>query len=460
MSSCCQRSADVGRRLDLGWAVAAAVLVGGSLAFGADLPRDFTVHSRSGQFVVRSPYASASTLLQAIVTTNSALVTLAPDSLAVSCERIKKAVLRELDLADRWQGKVYVSIRPTLPRNATPGFVSTRFADGWHYALDVPEQIEPPLLVRAVVQVLLTEIANRTPGPHPPGIPLWLVEGLTGRLLATVGPDVVTTPTGTIAKLSPAVAQIQSGPRTPITFDHPQKMRAWLLDHPPLTFADLSLPAAEQLEGDAWQTYQHSAHILVTELQGLRAGRRCLVQTLSRLTSTLNWQTAFLEAFRPHFARFLDLEKWWSLTVTQFLVSDQPHAWTPTTTLHKLDEILRVRVTQQDSSDAPSRSADLRLQELIAKTPYKEHRAVVADRLSRLRTIALLAAPALVPLTQSYQTVLAHYLEQGARIGYNPRSKRQLAISAEYVVRETTRRLDELDRQRDRLRSVAPAAAR
>jgi hypothetical protein len=426
-------------------------------AQAGDLPRDYTVFSRSGQFIVRSPYASASTLFQPILTADSALLALAPDSLAVSCERVKTSVLRNLDLGDRWQGKIHVTIRPTLLRNANPGFVATRYADGWQYAVDLPEQIDPRVLVRTLVHALLTEIANRTPGPHAAEIPLWLVEGLTGRALTAVGPEVVTAPTGTVAKYAPGFAQLQSRSRKPITPDQPQRMRAWLLDHPPLTFAELSLPAPDQLRGDAWQTYQYSAQIFLGELENLPGGQRCLVRTLSRLTSSLNWQTAFLASFSTHFGRLLDLEKWWTVTATHFVQGDQPHAWTMETALEKLESLLRVRVTRQDSREAAARPVDVSLQELLTKTPFAGHRAVVIDRIHRLETVAVFAPQGLVPVAQSYRTVLANYFDLRPRAGFNPRSKREIAVNAEILLRQTVERLDELDRQRTRLRSPANA---
>jgi len=420
-----------------------------------------TVYSRSGQFVIHSAYATTPTLSQVGAPTNSARVTLAPDPLAVSCERIKAGVLRELDLADRWRSKVQVWIRSRLRSGTPPGFVATRYADGWQYTLDLPEQIEPPALVRAVVLALLTELANRQAGPRAAEVPLWLVEGLSARLGGMVGPDLVVVPTPLQSRVGESVGQLDLAPRTRVGAENLAEIRAWFLGRQPLSFAEISQPSPAQLVGEAYTTYRHSAQLLLDELQRLRQGRRCLQLLVFGLPRALNWQTAFLRAFSSHFDRLLDVEKWWTVATQSFLQGDQPNSWPRSVTLDKLVDLLRVRVEVQDRPGALRRAADYSLQEFLARTTFAGHQNAIRLRQARLKSIQRSAAPETVSLVQNYLAVLDDYLVQRSRAGRAGVSKRMPSLPPAFVLRETIRRLDELDRQREQLRRMpeAPVAS-
>jgi hypothetical protein len=411
--------------------------------------------------VIHSPYATTPTLNQLGTPANPARVTLAPDPLAVSCERIKAGVLRELDLSDHWRGKVQVWIRPRLRVGTPPGFEATRYADGWQYKLDLAEEIEPSAVVRGVVLALLTELANRQAGPRAAELPLWLVEGLSARLMGTVGPDLVVVPTPLQMKLGGSVGQLDTAPRTHVGAENLAEIRAWFLGRSPLTFAEIGQPSPAQLVGEAYATYRHSAELLVYKLQCLRQGRRCLALTVFGLTRSLNWQTAFLRAFGSHFDRLLDVEKWWTVTTQSFLQGDQPNSWPRSVSLDKLADLLRVRVEVQDRPGAPRRASDFSLQEFMARTTFAGHQAAVGLRRARLQALQRTAAPETVPLVRNYLTVLDDYLRQRSGAGRAGISKRVPALPLAYVLRETTRRLDELDRQREQLRRMpeTPVAA-
>src|ERR1700744_6213195 len=74
-------------------------------------PNTTMTGSASGQFFV-----SARSLLLSPRSVELAkspdVVTLQPALLAVSCERVKQALLHELDMRDQWQGKIFVVLRP------------------------------------------------------------------------------------------------------------------------------------------------------------------------------------------------------------------------------------------------------------------------------------------------------------------------------------------------------------
>ena len=428
-----------------------------SIAFPG-IARGVTAYSRSGQFVIHSSYPTAPTLSQWLEPTNSARITLSPDPLTVTCERIKTAVLRHLDMADRWKGKVHVWIRPELRREAAQGLVSTRFADGWHYTLDLPERCEADALVRLLVQTILTEIANRTPGAHPAELPIWLVEGMTARVRGSVGPDVIVTPTRLRTRIGNAGGQIESGAKERVGAENLQEIHAVLFGRPPMSFAELSQPGAGIEGGEAQETYRLSAELFLYQLQQLTNGRRCLQAMLANLTRAMNWQTAFLTGFEPHFGRLLDVEKWWTLTLHDFLRGNQPNTWAASTSLNKLAEATKVHVDIQERAGAPARPALVTLQQFIAQANPLAQKTVLRARISYLADLQRRAAPNVTPLIRSYAAVLDEYLAQRARSGYSESTKRAGALPPALLVQQTTRRLDELDRQLDRQRQAATPA--
>src|SRR5207302_5377602 len=122
---------------------------------------------------------------------NSTLIELDPNVLAVTCERIKQALLRELTLADLWRGRVYVQINSALSTNQAPLVFAKPYLDGWQYQVELARSIEKPKLVSGLVQVLLMEIANRNAGLRSAEIPLWLSEGVAQTLVRESQADLV-----------------------------------------------------------------------------------------------------------------------------------------------------------------------------------------------------------------------------------------------------------------------------
>lgn len=432
------------------WLLAALCLSG--TAWGV------TAYSRTGQFVIHSNYPTTPTLSQWLEPTNSTRITLSPDPLTVTCERIKTAVLRQLDLADHWRGKVHVWIRPELRREAAKGLVSTRFADGWHYTLDLPERCEADALVRLLVQTILTEIANRTPGTHPAELPIWFVEGMTARVRGSVGPDVIVTPTPLRTRIGTAGGQIESGAKERVGAENLQEIHAALFGRPPVSFAELSQPGAAIEGGEARETYRLSAELFLYQLQQLANGRRCLQAMLANLTRSMNWQTAFLTGFEPHFGRLLDVEKWWTVTLHDFLRGNQPNTWAASTSLNKLAEATKVHVDIQERAGAPPRPASVTLQQFIAQANPTAQRTVLRARMAYLADLQRRAAPNVTPLIRSYAAVIEDYLTQRGRSGYSDSTKRAGALPPALLVQQTTRRLDELDRLLDRQRQAATPA--
>ena len=111
--------------------------------------------------------------------TNQDFVELEPTLATVSCERIKQMLVRELNVTAPWRGTIYLVLYPARSAGDAITITSDRFKNGWQYRVDLPDVVERPRYVRAMVQVLLLELANRTAPARGAEIPLWLVEGFS-----------------------------------------------------------------------------------------------------------------------------------------------------------------------------------------------------------------------------------------------------------------------------------------
>lgn len=416
-----------------------------------------TVQSSSGQFVVYSPYPTTPSLGQLLRQQEGAAITLQPDTLAVGCERAKRALLRDLGLNDRWQGRIRLNIRSDLSQSGAPLMVvSTKFADGWYYSLDLPEHIERYVLLRLLLQALLLEMSNRNPGPWPPELPVWLVEGMAGRLENAVGPELIPETTPLLGKIGPQTGRFSPSVRDQIGTRAAEQLRGWLRNHPPLSFNDLSLPPPG-LSGERLQTYRATAQLFLSALLELPNGRNALVQMLGLLPQRLNWQTAFLEAYRSHFQRMLAVEHWWAVWSVQFLAGSQPHSWPMELTRRKLDEVLQITVERRTATDAvPSRVA-ISLQELIRESPYAAHREIVHGRIAQLDLVQFNSSPDLAPLIGQYAKVLRRYAAQPVRADSNRRPRGSAVVRPNPMAQQTISRLNSLDRRRLSIPLVSPA---
>lgn len=418
-----------------------------------------TVHSSSGQFVVHSPYPTTPSLGQLVRQPEGGVITLQPDPLAVGAERVKAALLRELGLKDQWQGRVQVKIRPDLSQaSARPIIVATRFTDGWLYTLELPEQIRRDVLLRLLVQVVFIELANRSQGTYPPELPVWLIEGMAERLQSRVGPDLIPEQTPLLAKIGDQIGRLPPMVRDQLGFGEIEALRAWLREHPPLSFNDLALLTPGS-EGDALKTYRASARLFVDALLELPRGKSALVIMLSLLPRRLNWQTAFLEAYRSYFPTLLAVEQWWALVAVQFLTGTEPHSWSPAFTRRKLDDILHVVVDRRSFSDERLVRTRVSLQEIIRETSYPSHRELIRSRITQLQLLENHAAQELVPLIRQYASVLREYLAY--RRGSTGGGTRAAALLAtpEAAARQTILKLDELDRKRASMVDESPNPA-
>src|SRR5258708_4981211 len=152
---------------------------------GGAEPRTF--FSQSGQFIVRG-FPVGAPLSSGVSTAAVTYARLDPALLAVSCERIKQALLGTLGMADGWRGTISILSHPVREDNEPIVVRAVRYADGWTYHLVIPEQVDKGRLIEALTQVLLQEIANRRPGPQAAELPPWLAVRLGGHRPATGHP--------------------------------------------------------------------------------------------------------------------------------------------------------------------------------------------------------------------------------------------------------------------------------
>lgn len=406
------------------------------------------VQSSSGQFIVHSPYPTTPSLAQLIRQPESQVIALQPDPLAVAGERVKLALLRELGLKDRWQGRIRLNIRSDMSQSRTPlVVVATKFADGWAYTLDLPEQIERDALVRLLLQALLMELANRNSGHLSPELPIWLVEGMAERLQSLVGPELIPQQAPLLSKVGSQLARMPPMVKDQIGFGSTEALRNWLREHPPVSFNDLSLPPP-RLQGDNLKTYRASAQLFVTALLELPNGKRAMTDMISLLPQRLNWQTAFLEAYRAHFPRLLAVEQWWALVSLQFLTGTEPHSWSPQLTRRKLDEVLQVMAERRAPQDQAPVRAPVPMQEIIRQTPYAMHRDLLRARLAQLEVLQQNAAPEFVPLINQYAKTLREYVYRPSRSARTTPGAGRTSSNIEAAAREVISKLDQLDRKR------------
>jgi hypothetical protein len=387
--------------------------------FSAD---SLTLRSHSGQFLVQGLPLGAP-LRGAAPVGEVTYVRLDPTLLAVSCERIKTAVLEELSMKDQWRGKIYISLHPVRDDHEPIVITSRHYTDGWNYHMQIPEQVNGARLVKSVTEVVLREIANRNGREAPAEMPLWLKEGLAAHLQATALANFTLEPETHIARKG----------RNP---DPLARARDCLRVHPPLTLDELTWPAEEQLSEQNMETYQSCAQLFVYELLRLRDGRACLREMLTHLPETLNWQTSFLRAFSTHFQRLIDIDKWWSLHIVHLIGQGRMSAWVLAETCKQLDDILITPVQIRSTPQELPLNLHMRLQTIFAEWDFPRQRPVLLQKLDLLTALRRRASKDSVGLVEEYRHALESYLERRSKVRGSAR-KREASPETRLIVSET-----------------------
>jgi hypothetical protein len=429
--------------------VAVAVLAGPlqRVASAQPPPSDLkSVRSFSGQFIA---YAARSVTLPPTLlslATNRTFVQLEPTLATVSCERIKQLLLRELGAADPWRGTIYLVLYPARTEGDTISIISERFKDGWQYRVELPDVLERTRYVRAMVHVLLLELANRTGPTRAVEVPLWLIEGFSQLLLASNEFEIILSLPRTSANgLAFNAALLNARKETLL-----QQAQKNLRGRPPLTFEDLSWPPGQALAGDADDLYRASALMFVGELLRLPEGRDGLRAMISQLPQYYNWQFAFLGAFRSRFQRPLDIEKWWSLSVTSANGRDPAQAWTPEESWQTLSQAIRPAMPVRTRSNEAPLQVEVSLQKVIREWDPARQTQALNNTLRELGLLYPRIAQEYVGLVQDYGQAIQTYFQQLDRspsaLLYSRRAARRRVVEA------AVQQLDALDARREAMR--------
>jgi hypothetical protein len=414
-----------------------------SLGFGANAAVPPAQTRRSQQFIVQdmrnlSPVGGS-------FAPKAGLIPLDPDVLLFSAERIHQALSKELNLPPAGgKERIHLTLRRASDHNQNLAVASLLFPDGWHYRVDIPDQVEDIKLVRAIVQVLLQELANRGNALKSAEIPLWLSEGLSFQILSSAGPGLVpkAIQTGWMARTVRVVRGM----------DTLQETREFLRTHPPLSVTEMSHPNPAYLTGEPLQMFQQSARLLVGELSRLPNGKLCLVKMLRLLPVCWNWETAFLKAFEPRFERLLDVEKWWSVSAMAFTGRAPNQTWPSEVCLQRLDDILLTLAEVRLATNALPVRTRVTLQQVVSEWELELQRPVLRQVISQLTSLRFNCPLEIVPTVDRYRVTLQNYLDKRAESDAGSGSKRSLTVPARLLVQNTVKELDELYRQREALR--------
>jgi hypothetical protein len=343
--------------------------------------------------------------------------------------------LVELGLNDQWQGSVNLMINPALDQEKRPRLTAIYRPDGWSYNLELPKTISTRLLVRSLVDTLFLEMANRGAGSQCAEIPFWLVEGMSAQLQSFNLPTFVLQPSEQMA-----------GNR--VKLQGLDTVRNELRRHEPLSFQELSWPTEADVDGDEAELYRSCAQLFLEQLLQFKDGQRLLREMLHELPDHLNWQTAFLSAFRPHFHHLLDVEKWWGLSYVDFTKGDLAEPLRAENSLKELQDALDVPVQMHFAAENMPTEAKITLQEVIAQWSPYDAIPVLERSIEELKYLHLRASPQLRPLVDQYLKVLAGYLnsDRGPRIEWALGKNHPSVLNV--LKSDVATQLEALDKQR------------
>ena len=385
------------------------VLICGALAALAAQP-PIIITSASKQFVVRGlPQRSA---LAAGAKEDFAY--LDPATLAVTCERVRQTLSKELGWGDRWRATIFVNIHPARSDRERPNILPFRTERGWAYRVDLPDEIERTRLLETIVETLLLEFADRAAPVESVELPPWLVEGLTAHLMQG--------PLAGVVLQARSLEQFSDDPqlhaaRTIRHTDIDQLLRKRIQALGALTVDQLNWADFDEGDAKVEMAYHHSAHLFVRELLRLRGGPDALCATLALLPEHMNWQTAFLRGFEPHFKRMLDVEKWWSLTTTQMKLRDSSLRWSVAEAREKLEEILYTPMEVRIAPGELPHVTPVALQTVLSDWDFEQQRPLLQAKVVQLQFTRLRLPPEMLAVNDGYRATLAKYLQARGNLG-------------------------------------------
>jgi hypothetical protein len=420
-------------------------------------PNATVMRSGSGQFFVSARGGVSPQSLE--LATAPGMLTLEPPFLAVSCDRIKAELLRELNMPDEWQGKIFVIVRPARSANDRVFVVPQILGHTWHCGVELPDAINQNLLVEAVVRATLLEMANRRATDQPTEIPEWLARGLTRQLIGSSAVKIILRPPLKRVDgyyVTRQTVDFSDSPKPPgpaLKLNPLAEAMEVMRTNDPLTFDQLSWPTDEQLNGNETAVYDSCAQLFVSQLLRLKNGPKSLAAMLAELPEHLNWQLAFDHAFQGTFQSPLEVEKWWALELAEFNGRDLLHLLNPAESSKQLDALFQFPIDVQIGAGAPMRTG-ITLQTIIRGWSRQRQMEMLKNRLRELSVLRLRISPDFMPLVDQYVGVLQeYYKKQNA----STRIFAGMGLISNKSADEVVAQLDALDIERAKLREQSTA---
>ncbi|HAO78144.1 MAG TPA: hypothetical protein DCQ92_04030 [Verrucomicrobia subdivision 3 bacterium] len=386
-----------------------AILSGLFLFLAAASGQD-SIRSFSGLFVVGTTGGFSPLAHNHAIATNADFIRLEPTLLAVSAERFKSSLARELGLKPDapWSGKIILALHPARSLDDEVFLAPQPFFRAWNCRVELPDVIDRTRFARAITTALLLEIANRdtSVSGRSVEIPAWLADGLAQSILAGDRDQIILSTSGKTVDGLPQnrLDEIRHSP------DPLAKVHSTLQNFSAATFDQLSWPTDAQLDGDDGGAYHASTQLFVHELLELSNGAAKLRALIHDLPGSLNWQTAFFTAFHEDFKRPLDVEKWWALRVVQFASRNRGPHWTPAASRDQLAGLLTVPVEFRDSSNSLPTHAEISLQSAIRSFDAAQQSVVLETKLRDLALAQMRMTPPFAALAEGYRAALADFL--------------------------------------------------
>lgn len=339
-----------------------------------------------------------------------------PGLVAMISEKIKSEFLflfRRQN--DAWESQITLHINGKANAD-TPINVAANYSNrGWRFDVSLPGQVEKRRLVRAVVRVLLLDVANRgNRSGRVAEVPLWMQEGLAAYLYGISGPVMVPNiGTRLFGLHGPTIVPLQLAPAFEQDYQRllgPERQHLELFAA--LSFTDLQHPMPGHLQGYPWQTFQACSHVFVSELLKLRDGRELLWKTIKMLPHFRNGQMSFMEAFKHKFPSILAADKWWAVALVDFKSRGDGNRWSEPRTLRLLDEILHVSALVRKGTNTVPTMKEMMFQDLVRETTFERHRPVLVQSIHKLVVMQVNSRRDLARLIHDYRDAIEHYLRQ------------------------------------------------
>ena len=445
------RGSRTGWRPLLAGGLAAVFLMGapsGVAAQGFPTPlAPLTVRSVTGQFIIHGerPKLAPPGIVPEV--RDEEWIDLDPNVLAVLAERVREAMDRRLGGLGAWRGKIELTLRPAAGLADSPiRIVPQHLREGCQVTLAVPDRIQVQRLVRALVEAIVLEAANREGRGGIAQAPLWLNEGLAGIIHVESGPRFL---------LEQGTTFRREGRRP----DALRRAHQLLAGENPLTFSEMGLVRVEDLTaGPVWDRYQASSILLTAELLREPWGREGIRTFIDRLGRHLNWQTTFLEVFSRQWVTLLEVEKWWAVSAAHELARDPSQQWEPAVVLEALAGIATEVTEIRSEPDAPPVRRRVPLAEMVTGWEDGLRRPVLERKLGELNLLYAHTPPDLGPFVVAWYEALKGFLGGDRRPTGAGAVRPGVSGTAGRRERQLLRRLDELVAELERRRSALAEA--